>query len=83
MITTMSTVYLFKTSSYAINIYMYGTNRLTARDGYVGLSSMDYYIPVQQYFANRFTMDNLNNALAQGWINQQEYNETLIYMPTV
>lgn len=80
MITTMSTIYPFRTASFSNSIYMFGTKRFTTRDGYVGIPS-EYYIPVQQYFAKTFSMENLNDALTNGWINQQEYDETLVYMP--
>lgn len=76
---TLSTIYPFRTSTYARNIYLYGTNRLTARDGYPGVAT-GYYVPVEQYAANAFSTAQIDNALAQGWINQQEYDETISYV---
>lgn len=77
----MATMVLgFRTSTYALNIYIYGTNRLTARDGFVGVAD-GYYIPVEQYAANNFTRDAIDNALAMTWINQIEYEETIGYIP--
>jgi hypothetical protein len=71
-------VYTFKANSYAMKIYLYGSERLTARDGFAGVSA-EYYIPVQQSAAKNFTLIETDNALANGWINQQEYDETISY----
>lgn len=69
-------VLAFRTSTYARNIFLYGTNRLTARDGFVGIP-VEYYTPVQQYAKNNFLQSDIDNALAMTWINDQEYNETI------
>lgn len=71
-------VYAFRTNTYARNIYLYGNERLTARDGYNGVPA-EYYTPVEQAAANTFSQFQINNALAQGWITQQEYDETMAY----
>lgn len=73
-----ATVFPFRTSTYALNIYIFGTNRLTARDGFAGIPP-EYYAPVEQYARNNFTAQQLQNALAMTWINDQEYNETMAY----
>jgi len=78
----------FRTSTYATAIYLDGTDRLTARDGYTGVAA-GYYTPVEQYAANLNNVQNpvvikkanIDNALVQGWINQQEYNETIAFIP--
>lgn len=72
----------FRTNTYARNIYLYGTERLTARDGYNGVPS-EYYIPVQQRAANIYTELQLQTALTNGWINQQEYDETIALIPSI
>jgi len=73
----MSTnVLSFRTSQYAVAIFSYGTNRLTARDGFAGVAA-GYYSPVEQYAKNNFTETQIANALAQTWISQQEYDETM------
>ena len=69
------TVLPFRTSTYARNIYMFGTNRLTARDGFPGIPA-EYYTPVQQYAKNGFLASDIRNALELDWISEQEYNET-------
>jgi len=69
----------FRTSSYAAQVFLSGTNRLTTRDGYNGVPA-DYYIPVEQYAASHYILDDINNALSQGWINQTEYDETVAYI---
>jgi hypothetical protein len=70
------TVYPFRTSTYARNIYMFGTNRLTARDGFAGVPT-EYYTPVERYAKNNYLVSDIDNALAMTWINAQEYNETM------
>ena len=72
----MGAILGFRTSTYARNIYMFGTNRLTARDGFSGVAG-GYYTPSEQYTASNYTKANIDNALAMTWINDQEYDETL------
>lgn len=71
----------FRTSGYANSVYMTGNQRLTARDGCSGVSRTpdDYYPEVQKYANANFDLMALDNALAHGWINQQEYDETKAY----
>lgn len=69
----------FRTAAYAVTIYIDGTNRLTARDGYNGIPSA-YYIPVEQYAAAHYILADLDWALSQGHINQTEYDETVAYI---
>lgn len=64
----------FRTSTYARNVYIYGTTKLAD-------IPVEYYVPVEQYAATNFRLDQIDNALAQGWITQQEYDETLSYRP--
>jgi hypothetical protein len=70
------TVYSFRVSTYARNIYIFGTNRLTARDGFVGVP-VDYYTPVQQYAKINYLITDIEDAFTKTWINEQEYQETL------
>jgi hypothetical protein len=63
----------FKTSLYANQIYRLGTNSLSA-------IPTAYYIPVEQYAAANFGLDEIQYALAQGWITQTEYDETVAYI---
>jgi len=72
----------FRTSTYARAIYVYGTNRLTARDGYPGVAD-GYYVPVEQYGATTFTLAQIDLALAYGWITDTEYSETLNFIPII
>lgn len=58
--------------AYAINIYLYG-NRIFAT------IPTEYHEPVKQYAAQTFTQEQIYNALVNGWITQQEYDETLAY----
>jgi hypothetical protein len=63
----------FRTSTYARNIYLYGNTALTA-------IPTDYYISVEQYAAATFSLSQIDNALAQGWITQAQYDETVAYI---
>ncbi|KIQ93894.1 hypothetical protein LH47_02044 [Anoxybacillus thermarum] len=58
--------------AYAINIYLYG-NRTFAT------IPTEYHEPVKQYAAQTFTQEQIYNALVNGWITQQEYDETMAY----
>lgn len=76
----------FRTSIFASAIYIYGNNRFTARDGFTGIPA-EYVAPVMQYAATKYTVapyatsanrtQQLNVALQNGWINQQEYDSTV------
>lgn len=72
----------FRTSTYARNIIMYGSNRLTTRDGFTGIA-VGYYTPVEQYAANNYDRSNVDNAYAMTWVNEQEYNEIVNLIPIV
>ena len=74
------TILVFRTSSYALSIYSFGTNRLTARDGFSGVKD-GYYTPVEQFAANNLSQNVIDNALAMDWITQQEYDETIALIP--
>lgn len=76
---TIQTIFPWLTSSYAMAIYLYGTRRFTARDGYSGIPT-SYHEPVKLYAATNYSMSQINNALMDGYINETEYNETLAYM---
>jgi hypothetical protein len=73
----------FRITSYARNIYIFGTTSFSTIDPM-------YVDPVKAYAAtgiangvhtptgfNGYTDVELNNALAQGWITQQEYDDTI------
>lgn len=77
----------FAVSLYAKTIYLYGTQRLTARDGYTGLKE-EYYTPVEQFAANcavnnplLIGIKHIKAALSKGYINQKEYDETMAMIP--
>jgi len=63
-------------SQYSVNTYLTGKQRFTARDGYTGVPT-SYVDPVKGYAAKNFYIDDLDTAKGQGWINQQEYDETM------
>lgn len=63
-------IYAFRTSSFARDIILYGNrtfNDIPAA-----------YVPyVKQYAADTFLIDQIDNALTQGWITQQEHDDIL------
>jgi|GEM_PF-3044014 len=65
--------------SYTNAIYMLGTRRFTARDGYSGIPAA-YHEPVKQYAAANLDITYIDNALAQTWLTQTEYDETVAYI---
>jgi hypothetical protein len=71
----------FSTRSYALAVYILGSRRLTPRDGWTGLVvPAEYYTLVEQYAAANYTLTQIDTALANGYISQQEYDETLAYI---
>ncbi|WP_405079348.1 hypothetical protein ACI48J_16670 [Paenibacillus chitinolyticus] len=65
----------FLRNTYCRSIYVYGTDRFTKRDGFKGIRE-EYREPVQRYFAATYGAELLEEALENGWINRQEYEET-------
>jgi hypothetical protein len=63
-------VYAWKTSTDARNIYLYGTR--TFAD-----VAAAYVIPIKTYAAENFTTVQIDHALAEAWITQQEYDDTM------
>lgn len=66
------TVYASLTKAYAQAIYLDGTKRFSD-------IRAEYVEPVKQYAAANYSQTQIDNALAQGWITQQEYDDTLAY----
>jgi hypothetical protein len=73
----------FRITNYARNIYIFGNTRFSLID-------QSYVDSVKLYAAtgvvngvhsptgfNGYTDAQLNNALTQGWISQQEYDDTI------
>jgi len=73
---TTQTIYPFLRNTYAREIYLYGNRRFSDIPTH-------YHEPVKEYAAVTFTQTQIDNALAQGWITQQEYDETMAYKQTV
>ncbi|KJR48385.1 hypothetical protein UF75_1183 [Desulfosporosinus sp. I2] len=62
------------TKAYAVNIYRYGNRTFASIPA-------DYHTPVKQYAAENFSLSDIDQALANGYITEQEYTETLAYVP--
>ena len=75
----MAIILGFRTSTYALNIIRFGSNRLTKRDEFVGIAD-GYYVPVEQYLAKNYDRSEIDNAFAMTWINEQEYNEIVSFI---
>lgn len=65
-------IYASLTAAYAKAIYIDGTKTFPQ-------IRQDYVIPVKQYGAVNYTLEQIDNALALGFITQQEYDDTLSY----
>jgi hypothetical protein len=63
-------IYTFRTSSYARNIYLYGTQLFAD-------IPVAYVDPVMVYAVETFTQTQIDNALDKDWISEDEYNQTL------
>jgi len=64
-------VYSFRIGPYARSIYLYGSSNFAA-------TPLEYHQPVKQYASDNFTPNQIDEALAKGFITQQEYDETVI-----
>lgn len=60
----------FRTSTFARNIYQAGTASFTSIPA-------EYVGPVKQYAADKFFVDDIEAAAANGWITEAEKQETL------
>ena len=69
-------IYSFKVGGYSRQIYLSGTQRFTERDGYTGIPE-EYHAPCKAYAAKNFTLYETDATLANTWINQQEYDDTV------
>lgn len=67
-------VYHFLTIQYAQAIYLFGTRSFQT-------INPAYIVPVMEYAAVTYSRSQLDNALAQGFITQQEYDDTIAYIP--
>lgn len=64
-------VYSFRVGPYARSTYLYGTVTFATMP-------VEYHQPVKQYASDYFTPWQIDEALAKGYITQQEYDETVI-----
>jgi ribulose bisphosphate carboxylase small subunit len=58
--------------AYAQAIYLDGTKKFSE-------IRPEYAEPVKQHAALNYYQEQIDNALAQGWITQQEYDDTMAY----
>ncbi|WP_010502834.1 hypothetical protein [Paenibacillus elgii] len=71
----------FLVSTYSRNINIFGKERFTPRDGCKGIPE-SYHSDVAGYAARNYYIDDLDKALAQGWISQQEYDNIMAIKTT-
>jgi hypothetical protein len=65
-------VYPSLTKAYAQAIFIDGTKRFSE-------IKEEYVEPLKQHAAANYTKSQIDKALANGWITQVEYDETLAY----
>jgi hypothetical protein len=70
-------VLMFKVRTDARNIYLYGNY------GFLAITNAEYIERIKKYAAETFTKEQIDNALLQGWITQQEYGETIAYLAVI
>jgi hypothetical protein len=58
--------------SYTTNIYIYGNRSFATIPA-------EYHEPVKQHAVSTYTLAQIDNAFAMGWITETEYSETLAY----
>lgn len=75
------TAFEINTEGYATQIYLAGTKRFTARDGKQGIP-VEYHQAVKQYAATNLTRGEIDDALAETWINAQEHADTVALITT-
>lgn len=68
------TIYPLLVKAYAVNIYRYG-NRIFET------IPVDYHEHVKKYAAKNLSLSEIDEALAKGYITEQEYSETLSRVP--
>ncbi|CAM4109638.1 hypothetical protein METH109765_23020 [Mesobacillus thioparans] len=73
----MVVIYSFRTGTFARNIYLYGNERFTAREGFNGIPE-EYHQPVKDYAAKQFTLMEIEKARINNWITQNEYEDTVL-----
>jgi flagellar biosynthesis protein FliP len=69
-------IYASLTKAYAQAIYLDGTKKFSE-------IRSEYVEPVKQYVATNYTQEQIDNALAVGYISQQDYDETILLLPVI
>lgn len=67
-------IYASLTAAYAKAIYIDGTKKFSD-------IRPEYVEPVKQHAATKYTREQIDSALARGFITQQEYDDTVAYIP--
>lgn len=65
-------IYPILVKAYAVNIYRYGNRTFDT-------IPTEYHSYVKQYAGENFSLTEIDEALAKGYITEQEYTETLAY----
>jgi hypothetical protein len=68
-------IYSWMVSTYARDIYIFGNRNFSQ-------IPEAYVEPVKKYAAASYRQDQIENALTQGWITQQEFDDTMAYIQT-
>ena len=64
------------TRQYAVCVYIYGTRAFST-------VHVDYREAVKRYAAGNYSQTQIDEALAKGYITEQEYVETIAYTQVV
>ena len=67
------TVNILLVRSYAVNVYLSGRNSFSN----ISNTRPEYVEPVKQYAADTYYIEDIDDALKNGWITSEEHAETL------
>lgn len=70
----MAALYSILTKQYAVCVYKDGTRTLAS-------VNVNYTEAVKEYAAVNYPLSVIDNALVRGYISEQEYRETIAYVP--
>ena len=57
---------------YAVCVYIHGTRKFET-------VVADYHEPVKQYAAENYTLEQIDRAFTNGYITEEEYQQTIAY----
>lgn len=72
------TVNMLLVKSYALNVYLSGRNSFAN----ISATRLEYVDPVKQFAADTYYIEDIDDALKNGWITPSEHADTLALKTT-